>query len=939
MPATASTSSPACRASTAPRCTASTRSSTSTSTMTTLPVEVVAARIHAARAARCRRLGHPGGRAALPVHNPGAVRVQVTVVGSVSHTAGRGDGPFGMRAAQTVRWRDDGRVRGLDFGIDLPDDDVGYGTLSLTTTDASTTAKPQWVTSYLARRRTAVLERPHRRRAARARASADPRGPPARAVRRARRRRGAAFGRWARRADERGGAVRQAPAPAHRIARHRPRPRAGRGARLRVRAGLELPQPHPRLAGAHRLRRPQRRSRSCATTTRRSGPTPGRPRSHLHRHLPELEASTTAFVDALYGGTLDPVIADAVGANVAAARSTTCFVVESPTPELGDGPVFAAWEGSFDHGGSCEGTCTHVWSYAQTVAWLFPSLERSARRVEFLLETDACRSPEVPRATGVFGGPSWFMAPAVDGQLGTLLRLHREWRFSGDDEFLAELWPAAARSLDHAIREWDHDGDGLLDGELHNTYDIEFHGIEPLANGMFIAALRAGARMAEHFGEVDRAVDWAARADRAAERMDALLWNGEYYRQVVDDRRRPPLPVRRRRALRPAARAVPCVPRRASDTCCRRSTCAAALGAIFAHNYRDDLSAHESTQRVYALNDEGGLLLASWPNGGRPAIPFVYSDEVWTGIEHQVATSLVYAGRVDEALVIERTLRARYDGTHAQPVERDRVRQPLRPLARLMGPAARDERSAMGCPDAHALVRPRADRPGRSARRRLQLARDDGHRLGTRRARRRHPDPARRRRQLRPRRARASGRTRGPRHPSLRRSIDHRDHSPAPARNVEPTCNTQPGGIMTQTATTRYALPRPAARPEAEPNTAYLIASRRPARVGELGRLADAGRDGGGCHGSARRPRLARGAGQRRRPGDRPRLHLEPAHGTRGLQVDPGRRAAHRRRGGVAVLAPRARRPAHAPRARSSPSRTSRATGRDSWACWASTPA
>src|SRR5690606_35011788 len=63
----------------------------------------------------------------------------------------------------------------------------------------------------------------------------------------------------------------------------------------------------------------------------------------------------------------------------------------------------------------------------------------------------------------------------------------------------------------------------------------------------------------------------------------------------------------------------------------------------------------------------GGLLLASWPRGGRPAIPFVYSDEVWTGIEHQVAASLLFAGRYEEALLIERTLRARYDGRHRSP--------------------------------------------------------------------------------------------------------------------------------------------------------------------------------------------------------------------------------------------------------------------------------
>ena len=55
--------------------------------------------------------------------------------------------------------------------------------------------------------------------------------------------------------------------------------------------------------------------------------------------------------------------------------------------------------------------------------------------------------------------------------------------------------------------------------------------------------------------------------------------------------------------------------------------------------------------------------------------------------------------------------------------------------------------------------------------------------------------------------------------------------------------------------------------------------------------------------------------GQRRRPGDRPRLHLEPADGHRGVQGHPGRRAAHRRRGGLAVQPPRARRAAHPPRA------------------------
>ncbi|MFK3677605.1 GH116 family glycosyl hydrolase [Microbacterium sp. NPDC090218] len=595
------------------------------------------------------------------VSNPGSVPVAVTVVGSVSHTAGRGvpgpDAPWGMRATQTVRWRDDGDVRGLDFGVDLPADDPGYGTLSLTTTDAATTVKPQWVTSYwpdgarlfwndltedgllAAEPRLTLEDRP---RGLFAELDADPDA---------------------------------APLTEEEMLARLPRLRTGSLGIVHTLAPgesrdfefvLSWSFPNRRRGwNGHIVFADPNLDEVVQNHYATLWPDAWAAAAHLHANLGALEKATDAFAEALYGGSLDPVLADAIGANIAAARSTTGFVVESPNPQLGHGPIFAAWEGSFDHGGSCEGTCTHVWSYAQTLAWLFPSLERSARRVEYLLETDDTGAQKF-RGNRIFGGPSWFMGPAVDGQLGTLLRLHREWRFSGDDDFLRELWPAASRTLDYAIREWDRDGDGLLDGEMHNTYDIEFHGAEPLANGVYLAALRAGARMAAHLDERERAEAWSARADHVAAAMDETLWNGEYYRQVIDDadahRYQYGDGVLADQLLGQFHAFVNglghILPADHVDS---------ALAAIVAHNHRDDLSAHESTQRVYALNDEGGLLLASWPRGGRPAIPFVYSDEVWTGVEHQVAASLLYAGRVEDALRVERSLRARYDGTHRSP--------------------------------------------------------------------------------------------------------------------------------------------------------------------------------------------------------------------------------------------------------------------------------
>jgi hypothetical protein len=79
------------------------------------------------------------------------------------------------------------------------------------------------------------------------------------------------------------------------------------------------------------------------------------------------------------------------------------------------------------------------------------------------------------------------------------------------------------------------------------------------------------------------------------------------------------------------------------------------------------LSEHSNTQRTYALNDEAGLLLCSWPRGQRPTQPFPYSDEVWTGIEYQVAAHSIYAGLVDQGLAIVRGLRDRHDGERRNP--------------------------------------------------------------------------------------------------------------------------------------------------------------------------------------------------------------------------------------------------------------------------------
>jgi len=384
---------------------------------------------------------------------------------------------------------------------------------------------------------------------------------------------------------------------------------------------------------------------------------------YLAREMRRLEEGTRRFHAALFDSTLPAVVLDAVSANIVPLRSPTCFWLE-------DGRFFG-FEGCFDQAGSCEGNCTHVWSYAQTLAHLFPSLEREMRRIEFVVETDE-RGYMCFRTHGTFG--SRFVWPwsdqepeaAVDGQMGSILRAYREWRLSGDRAWLEEVWPGIKRAIGFAASHWDTDGDGILDGKQHNTYDIEFHGPNPLGGIYFLAALRAVAALAAVMNEPDLVRHSDEAFSAGSRRLDALLWNGEYYIQRLDDDNEHKY-QHGRGCLSDQLLGQLYARLLGLGDLLPAEHVRTAIRSVFAHNFRRDFRDHVNGQRTYVLNDEAGLVLCSWPNGGRPRFPFVYSDEVWTGIEYQVAAHLIYEGWVAEGLEVVDAVRARHDGLRRNP--------------------------------------------------------------------------------------------------------------------------------------------------------------------------------------------------------------------------------------------------------------------------------
>ena len=187
-------------------------------------------------------------------------------------------------------------------------------------------------------------------------------------------------------------------------------------------------------------------------------------------------------------------------------------VLRSPTVLRLEGGEFWGWEGVGPRNGSCEGTCTHVWSYAYALCFLFPELERSIRDTEYA--NDVAKDgrmnfrTQLPLGRGVGG----FRA-CLDGQMATVIKTYRDWKISGDNKWLASNWESVKKILEYAwsydnYDAWDKDKDGILEGRQHHTLDMELFGPSAWLEGMYLAALRAGAEMAEHFGEKERAEEY-----------------------------------------------------------------------------------------------------------------------------------------------------------------------------------------------------------------------------------------------------------------------------------------------------------------------------------------------------------------------------------------------------------------------------------------------
>ena len=381
---------------------------------------------------------------------------------------------------------------------------------------------------------------------------------------------------------------------------------------------------------------------------------------YLATDFDRLAGTTRRWVETWYDSTLPYWLLDRTMANTSTLATNTCYRFENGR--------FWGWEGI----GCCPGTCTHVWHYAQAPGRLFPEIERDTRqRVDFGLAL---------HANGGIGHRAYLTNaahPAHDGQCGRILGAWREHQMTDDKAFLERNWPNIKKAVQYMIRQ-DGNADGMIEGAQPNTLDAAWYGKISFLASLYLAALRAGEAMATEMGDEAFAQTCRRIADRGAETI-LETFNGEYFIQIED----------------PAhANAIGIGPGCYIDQVFGqtwahwvglgrlfdRARQLSALRALWKYNFVPDVGPFREQferGRWYAAAGDAGLLMCTWPRGGRnPNFQkhwqYMYFNECMTGFEWQAASHMLFEGRrepdlLQDGLAVARAIHDRYNARLRNP--------------------------------------------------------------------------------------------------------------------------------------------------------------------------------------------------------------------------------------------------------------------------------
>lgn len=386
---------------------------------------------------------------------------------------------------------------------------------------------------------------------------------------------------------------------------------------------------------------------------------------HVAAEATRYTALTRKWRDTWYDSTLPRWFLDRTFANLSTLATDTCFL-------LGDGR-FTSYEGV----GSCEGTCSHVWQYAQGPAYIFPEIER-----RFEAEVAFGSAQDAEGWIGCRSNPGQFIA--VDGQAGYILRAYRERRMTTDDLWFRAIWPKVKLAMQAMIKA-DGNKDGIIEGSQLNTLDASWYGPSSWISGLYVSALAASAEMAMGMGDGNFTAECNRIAAEGRKNLVATLYNGEYFYSRPDPKH-PDRPNSGGGCLIDQVLGQQWAMLNGLPRTFPEKETHSALNALWQYNYLQDVGPLRAKfpfplGRYFATPGEAGMIICSFPrpnwdfkkasgtdtNTQHHATIVGYFNECMSGFEYTTAAAMMGEGMVEQALAVTRTVHDRYDPLRRNP--------------------------------------------------------------------------------------------------------------------------------------------------------------------------------------------------------------------------------------------------------------------------------
>ncbi|NNM86413.1 MAG: hypothetical protein HKL96_11735 [Phycisphaerales bacterium] len=371
-----------------------------------------------------------------------------------------------------------------------------------------------------------------------------------------------------------------------------------------------------------------------------------------------LAGQTKLFRDTWYNqSTLPHWLLERTLANACILSSVTAYL-------MADGRFYGN-EGTY----CCPGTCTHVWEYNQVTSRVFPEIEQRLRQmVEF--------NPAIgfePDGGVAMRGEFDHTVPA-DGQCGIILRTYQSHKMFATTDFLRANYDNIKKAIEYLIRTNDPHERGVLTGAQHNTLDAAWFGEISWITSLYLAALHAGAAMADEMHDSTAASRYRTIAARGRAYVDANLFNGEYYFQKADPKH---------------AHHVGSYDGCEIDQMLGQSWAylaglgqildpaqvAKAIDSLWRYSFTTNVGKYRKAYppgRWFAASNDAGLIMCTWPQGGyniKSNWSASYFNECMSGFEHAAASLMIAHGRVDKGLAVIRAIHDRYNGSHRNPFD------------------------------------------------------------------------------------------------------------------------------------------------------------------------------------------------------------------------------------------------------------------------------